>query len=415
MSKQCRAHSASESGCDACFYYDENKRLEAIATTLRGELAKEKSTVGIIADWLDEAVEQIAKGDNLYRQTAAERDALKDHRDELQRQLDDEARQHAVTNAERKAALAERDEWHGLAKVCEAQRTEARAERDTLARRMEELEDGVRNMHDNIVAGGQRISALLERIDTLTAENGRLTSIIEAARRMVKPQPGDGDWACDECRPNSEILQPGFKCWRHAPLRVDAALAGGGEKRDDCGCPDSTHQGCLRGCPACEGSPAKGGCALCGSDTQPKYHQEAADIAADLMGLPAADTKPVAGVEQPSVSQRLYDEAHRMDSLRRYEAAADLRGRALAAEVEERRAAPSEAAESERRTLFGLEALTGGEWLESQPPTRHLDEEGARTLAMKSTYLDGRERRIVRVDEVRTVLADTARITKEPK
>ena len=313
---------------------------------------------------------------------------------------------HAIATTLR-GELAEAQEHASLFKMNELealeQRDSLRAERDTLARNNETISacldhwqarfsvlreawrtgdnstvlDAVRlfvNANDSAPAGAmlqtmdtlarrvEELQGLLldemrehqlgagKRIDALTAENGRLRQALKKVRDATE-EPDDGKVSIDEIF-----------------LVVDAALAGGGE---------SAKIGETHGCDECGLIHDRHG-------NVPRWTQEDIDAAnkksEELRQF--FDTKPVAGVEGLSNS-------------------------------DSNSAAPSEVAESKRRTLFGLEALTGGEWLESQPPTRHLDEEGARTLAMKSTYLDGRERRIVRVDEVRTVLADTARITKE--
>lgn len=76
------------------------------------------------------------------------------------------------------------------------------------------------------------------------------------------------------------------------------------------------------------------------------------------LAMPSATVE--ARPSEASRSQKLFDEAHRMDSLHRYEAAADLRGKALAAEIEENTAADKHAGvEQKPRCAHG--AFSGGD------------------------------------------------------
>jgi hypothetical protein len=170
MSKQCRAHSASESSCDACFYYDENKRLEAIATTLRGELAA-----------LQDAYDAHLYGVGLERETLKQL-GLVDEADDV--------------NA---------GSWRN------ARAEKAEAERDTLARRVAELEVLVKcpREEDHL------------RIDALTAENGRLREALINAQVLLQAE---------------SVVHPDDAILTCCINRVDAALAGGGDPLACPGC-----------------------------------------------------------------------------------------------------------------------------------------------------------------------------------
>lgn len=58
-------------------------------------------------------------------------------------------------------------------------------------------------------------------LTAVTAERDRLRALLEKAGRALEP-PSNGDWACAECKPYSDMLKPGFQCAYHA---VKAHLA----------------------------------------------------------------------------------------------------------------------------------------------------------------------------------------------
>ncbi len=63
---------------------------------------------------------------------------------------------------------------------------------------------------------------------TVAAENERMRPVVEAARDLSPTIAGTGDWACERCRPDSDLLHinPGFRCRPHALQdAIDAYLA----------------------------------------------------------------------------------------------------------------------------------------------------------------------------------------------
>ncbi len=90
-----------------------------------------------------------------------------------------------------------------------------------------------RSVHDVLSCGFHLdwFGKLLAELDAVRAELGkrdnevlrqRLSRAIAALTGLVKhgkPEE-NGDWACRECKPHSDILQEGFQCSYHAALTL---------------------------------------------------------------------------------------------------------------------------------------------------------------------------------------------------
>ncbi len=63
---------------------------------------------------------------------------------------------------------------------------------------------------------------------SLIAEVRALRGVVEAAELVAPSLSGTNDWACSECRPQSDMLVAGFRCYEHALIdAIDALRAGG--------------------------------------------------------------------------------------------------------------------------------------------------------------------------------------------
>lgn len=85
------------------------------------------------------------------------------------------------------------------------------AERDDAKATVKRLASDIEEVHRPEY--GKRLA---ER-DAAIARNAELTKALYGARRQMGPP---GDWACVDCRPDSDCLRDGFKCWFHMSLDV---------------------------------------------------------------------------------------------------------------------------------------------------------------------------------------------------
>lgn len=98
--------------------------------------------------------------------------------------------------------------------------------------------DAYENERDELLEANRRV--MLERYDSsmqrdaARAEAERMRPVYEAAVALAPKLEPTGDWACELCRPNSDMLQinPGFRCRVHALTdAISTALSstGGGK------------------------------------------------------------------------------------------------------------------------------------------------------------------------------------------
>lgn len=56
--------------------------------------------------------------------------------------------------------------------------------------------------------------ALFYGVDSSHCAVSELVTVLDGVLSYVNPA-GLADWACVECKPHSDMIQPGFQCWFH--------------------------------------------------------------------------------------------------------------------------------------------------------------------------------------------------------
>jgi hypothetical protein len=78
------------------------------------------------------------------------------------------------------------------------------------------VKDGCILPTDEIEANARLIAAAVNAYPEFEAMRTAMAGLVSLVERYKVMEGANGDWACAECRPTSDIISPGFQCSYHA-------------------------------------------------------------------------------------------------------------------------------------------------------------------------------------------------------
>lgn len=137
------------------------------------------------------------------------------------------------------ATYKERDSWREMYTSAESQLAKVRTDRDTMLRVHDEMEaerDAARAECERLRSDRDSYarSDFERQLAEARADAERMRAVFDAAI-AIKPEHlkfhVNGDWACAECRPHSDMLIDGFRCQQHALLNALSHATSGGKEQ----------------------------------------------------------------------------------------------------------------------------------------------------------------------------------------